>query len=493
MKFVNCGGQVIVQNSNFRYGISLENCKYFRITGTGDPAFRYGINIAGTGANASGLSISGLSSDFEVDHIEVANTGFAGIEGKSEPRCDLSTNKGMFTQRNVSYHDNYIHDVVGEGIYAGHSFYFTGIVKNCNGVNVTLYPHEITGIRVYNNIVSNTGWDAIQVGCAIADCEIYNNTITNYATRGSHNEMSGIQINPGTTGKCYNNIVKIGTGNGITLLGQGNNMLFNNLIIEPGRNFFPTDPTKRVYGIFCDDRGTTQGTYFHFINNTIISPKTDGIRMYTTKTVNNRVSNNIIINPGAYASYGQRTYVYLNPGVSAVLSNNFFDMNFSNIRFVNPAAHDYRLLSSSPAVDTGLDVAAFGITTDQGGQPRPSGNGYDMGVYEYSSTTVSAAEEIAAEVPAEEKFLAASPSPSFVEDVHLYPNPAEEVLHITSTGSLSTPTRYEVADMNGRVVLKLQNDQPGETETLSIANLPQGTYLLHIYVKDKTISRKFKK
>src|SRR3546814_13312789 len=67
----------------------------------------------------------------------------------------------------VALHNNYIHDTGGEGIYAGNSF-FMGMNTPC-GVKL---PHEIHYIRIFGNIVRNTGWEAIQLGCATKGASI---------------------------------------------------------------------------------------------------------------------------------------------------------------------------------------------------------------------------------------------------------------------------------------------------------------------------------
>ena len=55
--------------------------------------------------------------------------------------------------------------------------------------------------------------------------------------------------------------------------------------------------------------------------------------------------------------------------------------------FVNPSGYDYHLLSTSPAIDAGTSTDA--PSTDLGGNPRPSGKGYDIGAYEYQAASVS--------------------------------------------------------------------------------------------------------
>jgi hypothetical protein len=48
---------------------------------------------------------------------------------------------------------------------------------------------------------------------------------------------------------------------------------------------------------------------------------------------------------------------------------------------IDPASDDYHIPVESPAIDAGLDV---GIITDLEGNPRPQGNGYDIGAYEFT-------------------------------------------------------------------------------------------------------------
>lgn len=51
--------------------------------------------------------------------------------------------------------------------------------------------------------------------------------------------------------------------------------------------------------------------------------------------------------------------------------------------FINPGTGDFHLLENSPAVDAGKTVPD--IVADIEGQPRPVGDGYDIGAYEYQS------------------------------------------------------------------------------------------------------------
>ena len=364
----NCGGVANIVATDKWHAIKTEFSKHYRITG-GSASGVYGIRVKG---GEMGLKLDALSTNFEVDHVEIFDQGFAGIMAKTDPTCDDATIRGNFTMRDVSLHDNYVHDTGGEGFYVGNSFW-DGMERDCG----KRLPHEIRGLKIFNNVVNNTGWEAIQVGCAIEGTEIYNNKITNYGAVNRQYQNNGIQIGAGTGGKVYNNLVKDGPGNGMIIMGTGDNVIYNNIIVNSGTN-----------GVFCDER-YTPGEGFKFINNTILNPKMDGIRLYADQVPMNTVVNNIIANPGSYDSYsGTRTsadaFVYLvNSNVKVHMSNNLFAESASELMFVDAASDNYRLKTGSPAINFGSDIRQFTISEDFYASPRLNGAAYDAGASEF--------------------------------------------------------------------------------------------------------------
>ncbi|MEX1238552.1 MAG: right-handed parallel beta-helix repeat-containing protein [Cyclobacteriaceae bacterium] len=364
----NCGGTANIRATNKWHAVRTSHSKYFRITG-GSASGRYGINIQG---GEMGLKLDGLSTNFEVDHVEITKVGFAGIMAKTDPTCDDATIRGNFTMYDVSLNHNYVHATGGEGFYIGNSFY-DGMDRACG----KRLPHEIKGLKIFNNMVKNTGWEAIQVSCAIEGTEIYNNTIENYGTVNKEYQNNGLQIGSGTGGAVYNNLIKKGTGNGMIIMGIGDNIIYNNIIVDAGSN-----------GVFCDER-YTPGEGYQFINNTIVNPKKDGIRLYSELVPMNTVINNIIVNPGSYASYeGTRSkddaFVYLaSPDVNVNISNNLFVLSLEEIKFVNPLTDNYRLNPNSPAINFGKDISHLAIKYDFYEAKRKNGFAYDIGASEY--------------------------------------------------------------------------------------------------------------
>jgi hypothetical protein len=63
-----------------------------------------------------------------------------------------------------------------------------------------------------------------------------------------------------------------------------------------------------------------------------------------------------------------------------ILVNNLFDTGDPKI--TNPSTNNFRLQSSSAAIDNG--VAINGLTGDSEGTLRPQGAAYDIGAYEYA-------------------------------------------------------------------------------------------------------------
>ncbi|AHM63608.1 PKD domain-containing protein [Flammeovirgaceae bacterium 311] len=368
--FKNCGGQVIFENNTDLSGtFTFANSQYFRVTGTGSPDHKYGFLIR-KGGNSSAMFVT--KSDFELDHIEIASAGFAGIMAKVDPNChNTEYHQGNFVMENISIHDNFIHHTVGEGLYIGHTWYF-GKPSDCG----TLYPHAVENLKVYNNITEDTGADGIQVSAATKNVEVFNNTIRRYgADPFKPVQVNGLQIGGGSTGKYYNNLIIDGGGMGIQCLGMGDVYMYNNLIVRAG-----------VDGIFIDERGTVlPGKAFHAHNNTIVSPKRDAIRMYSRNTTGSTFVNNMLVAPGSLNLnyYTRNQYIYIiDNTVNYSQNNNLFVPTADEAGFVNAAADDYQLKAKTPGVDKGVALSYFGF--DYNKNPRPQGASFDIGAFEYS-------------------------------------------------------------------------------------------------------------
>jgi len=358
----NCNGRAIVHEETVPYAIRFENSAHFRITG-GEREGELGIKI--TGSPSNGLILGYITSDFEVDHLEVTNVGFAGIMAKTDPSCDDASVRGNYTMRNVSFHDNYVHDTHGEGFYIGHSSY-NGKQTDC-GVRM---PHTIENIKIFKNVVKNTGWDGIQVSSAPIDAEIYNNVVENFATEKKGAQSSGICIGGGTGGLCYNNLVKNGNGIGIQALGLSDNTIHNNIVIGGD------------IGIFCDER-TEPGKGYQVLQNTVINTNKASIVIYAEKVAKNEVVNNLLIRKGFDHREESNFIQVLSKKVKVESVNNFVASDIEDLYFENPSQSNFRLTELSPVIDKGADVSRFKLAKDFYSKERLKGSQYDIGASEY--------------------------------------------------------------------------------------------------------------
>lgn len=150
---INHGGQVVIHDGNAYAAISIDHCHSVRLTGTGDAGHVYGFHLVGTNEHGSGIVAGGLSSDLEIDHIHIQDTGFAGMLIKTDGAV------GTFMD-NVNLHHNYIHDTGGEGFYIGE----------------TKYPAQIfRHLEVWNNVVTRTGWEALQLANCHEGIRVHHN------------------------------------------------------------------------------------------------------------------------------------------------------------------------------------------------------------------------------------------------------------------------------------------------------------------------------
>ncbi len=438
----NCGGKSYIERSPASgFGIDFSRSRHFRLTGTGDPNHFYGIEI--NGAN-QGVQIGTISTDFEVDHIQVYNTGYAGIAIKTNPGCNPETWRENYTMYNVKVHDNYVHETTGEGFYIGNSHYHfaDGVDKSCSGVTIKVNEHAIRNCEVYNNIVENTGRDGIQVGAVIEGGKVYNNRVTVFGIKNP-DHINGIQINPGFVGVVYNNFVTGGVGYGIQSIGIGANY-FNNIITNCGAG-----------GIFIDSRGNFPGYTFNVFNNTLIKNGRYGLNFLNLAAVNNKFFNNIIV------SDGSSTFKYISKHPSAQLesSNNYETTNINALLFEDPSTLNFRIKVGSPAIDAGRDVTSFGITFDYDNKPRPVNTKFDQGAHEFQTQTIGAN---------------AGP------DVSITLPTNSVVLNGSGTSSTGVINSYLWTKKSGGSATLTNPNLPA----LTVTNLEEGTYVFQLQVTD---------
>ena len=378
--------EVIIDTTS-HYGIRLGLSSHILLDGSLD-GIPYGIRILKT--KGVGISIDELSTEIEIKNIEVSNTGQSGIMAKTDPDCSFQSVRDSFLMRNIRIHHNYLHHIGYEGMYIG-NVYYDGKTIQCNGVDTVVLPHLLEGVYIYNNYIYKTGYDGIQVSGVIKDCYIFQNQVFNDSELKKYGQMSGIITGKGSLCDCYNNTIANGAGTGIEIHGASGTRVFNNLIIEPGRSYRPlTQGTYSRPGIFVGYNLPGQAVLpYRFFNNTIFRPKSEGIRFSNVNSTHNEFYNNIIVDPGIWHFFDSaglnplNAFINVNVQVSYTDDKNFKTRNIEDPMFVSPEELNYMIQPGSPCIDMGRDLSSHGLVFDLNNAPRPWGNGFDAGAYEY--------------------------------------------------------------------------------------------------------------
>lgn len=377
-------GRVVVADVSTAYanGIEVNNCSFFQLRGDNDPAYRYGIEIAHAGLYPSsakrGLICGATTTNLEIAFLEIHHTGFAGIMAKTDPiESDPSTWSVNFTMYDLKIHDNYIHHTGAEGMYIGYSSWAADQWPEAPGPEA----HEIYGLKVFNNLIENTNWDGMQYGCTPdPTAEVFNNVIIHTGLAQNSAQCNGLVVESGSSGKLHDNVIIDCFGNNIAIFGRGYNTVYNNLLIAGSNGIFsdnrpnnpvPTDPNARQ---------TIRGSDFSIYNNTIINPLQYAFWTMSEVTVNN-FNNNLSVVPN-----GSFTDAFASGSASFIASNNVLLTSTDGVGFVNPTENDFRILSTSSAINAGMTLPE--APADFQGLPRTAGGTCDAGWSEFGALSV---------------------------------------------------------------------------------------------------------
>jgi len=155
--------------------------------------------------------------------------------------------------------------------------------------------------------------------------------------------------------------------------GIGKNYVFDNVIVNPGTEAINvnTRPTPLTTDIVS--KGFLGGVYI--INNTIVGASHAAIKEYINEAPGNVMYNNLIVSS---AVLWDQTKLYCDWSKG----NNVVIPLLSAAGFVDPSKDDYRLKTTSLAVNAGRDVSSFQVTFDMANLARPTGGTWDAGAFE---------------------------------------------------------------------------------------------------------------
>ena len=301
-------------------------------------------HIGAAGKNAQGKGIWAIYGTNTV----VENIEFSGASVPDENGAGIRLASGLnLTVRNCYFHDNQ------EGILSG------------DGGNVLIEYSEFNHNGYSTGLAHN-----VYIGHA--------HTLT-FRFNWSHNSIVGhlLKSRAAVNFILYNRLTdELGTGSlELNLPNGGTSYVIGNLI-EQG----PSSPNHSVLSYLAEGVNVLNpGLQLFVINNTFVNDEPVGtfLNIASVDTVPVVVKNNIFSGPGTLCNQ---------PG--AILSHNFV----GNPLFVNKAAYNYQLASTSPAISAGINpgvvnsvslLPVYQYVQPGCGQVRTTIGAIDIGAYEY--------------------------------------------------------------------------------------------------------------
>ena len=360
-------GSVVINNKDNKtqFGIDLEpGCNYVTISGITVNGSSGG--LAEYPNRGGGIKVCGSNSIVENSTVTNIDYGFG-----------ITTSEA----NNVLLLDNTISNIHAQGnSEQGHGIYIANntvgavvdgnVISDCDYIGIHVNgdlgdsgnpPGLVQNALIENNVIHDNGQNGINAD-GLEGSTIENNLIYNYADYG----ICLYQIDAG--GPSQNNVIvnntidsgtSTGTSGSIRILdGSTGNTILNNILL---------DGSSVVYRISADSQSGT-------VSNYNIVP--NGAQVQSEDT-------------GQNESFSQWQS-------STGQDHNSFAATAAQL-FVNPSASSYQESSTSPSIGAGTSTDA--PSTDILGNPRPSRNGYDIGCYEYETTT-PAAPSLTSETPA---------------------------------------------------------------------------------------------
>ncbi|MGV3619590.1 MAG: right-handed parallel beta-helix repeat-containing protein, partial [Archangium sp.] len=287
-------------------------------------------------------SLGGCAQHVEIDHLEVSGTSYTSLRhGSEEAACPV--------QRGLFIHDNWFHDVGGEGLFVG---------MNKEPTNFTWEDVEIAW-----NVVERPGYQGLKVG-QVKNVWMHDNVIVAAGSRNVAGEDTGFPIGPRVQGVIERNVVLGAQRDCVAIGGRDAKLTVkNNLLVDCGNA-----------GIVFGAVGHGDERRIDVAFNTIVRPAADGVLDWSAGDGGGVVANNLVVDLPA-----NKVAVAVKPNFESVGNLNSGVADFASTDQGEPRAQ-WRLGANHPAVNAGLSSAVVTLEDLQGllRDARP-----DVGAHEF--------------------------------------------------------------------------------------------------------------
>jgi parallel beta-helix repeat protein len=281
-----------------------------------------------------------------------------------------------------------------------------------DGISIGQGPHHLRFVNIELRNYGANGISATTDGNEFLNCIVHDGGTTDFDNAfyliGSYNVIdhceiyrwagAAVQIYSGGSGTLTGNVVSrnyihhtsggiAGTSNNDTG-GYSNGFRTQGIIVQDARD-------TRVWGNTITSLRATSNPRYAIIagtsamntriyNNTVTGNPTEGIEIAASVGSGTEIKNNILVNnslgnvlaDGGVIAYAANLCSRSGTGCAMV----------GDPAFVNVSGGDLRLLSSSMAINVGVDVSSAGVVLDIDGNARPKDT-YDLGAFEHTGGT----------------------------------------------------------------------------------------------------------
>jgi parallel beta-helix repeat protein len=388
--------------------------------------YREKLTVKTSGTSGNSITIQ----NYENENVVIDGSGVSGsniiyiynksyITIKGLEICNSSsgnTPTGIFVEgsgEGIQILNNKIHDVHTTDNAFGIAVYGTNgntpinniLIQGNEVYNCTLGQSEsltvngnVTNFKILNNKVHDN--DNIGICCIgfentapsndqarnglVAENIVYNITSKYNVTYHGEACSDGIYVDGGKDIVIQKNII-YNCDIGIEVASEHLNKIASNILVKNNLVY-----GSGLYGLSIGGSSSGNGYANNctFRNNTFYN-NTVGINL--SKTMTNYIHNNII--------YDKDTLLYGTIGSNVLKNNLWYSPNrnnpknlapFADPRFVNASAYNFRLLSDSPAINSGINESIDETEVDLDGNPRIFGGTVDLGAYEYTTAVPTA-------------------------------------------------------------------------------------------------------
>ena len=414
------------------------------------------VTINGNYIVIDGIELEGNNANITYDQAFAAYTNY--INGTAGPLGNYNTNG--FSIGGPSTETRFPHHVV---------------IRNCTvhdfpGGGISSIQADYTTIE--NNLVYNNAWYMMYGGSGISILTPFDSdNVTSYKNIIRNN-------------KCYTNKTTI-PWHSIRKLSDGNGIIIdiNQYPYGGSPGGVPYVGRTLVENNLCVNNGGSgihayRANHVDMINNTVYQNATvlsDYANIFANDCVDVNIFNNI-----SYAASGKKCNstnknvnvkydfnIYFNGSVAVQGTNDAI----ADPKFINPSTDvtmsNFKLQTTSPAIDQGSNVAGQYSLKDILGISRPQGLKPDRGAYEHTvGVGVVSLNE--------------------AEKTILFPNPAQKTLTLQLASHPTTNTRIDILNSLG-VLMKTQT-VTAQTSNISVEQLSMGLYMVVIHQNERIVS-----